>query len=72
MRLKLLAVHAHPDDESIGTGGTLALYSRRGVHVALVCATKGEEGELHGVDPSLDPAELRTMELEAACEGCLS
>jgi N-acetyl-1-D-myo-inositol-2-amino-2-deoxy-alpha-D-glucopyranoside deacetylase len=68
MRLKLLAVHAHPDDESIGTGGTLALYSRKGVHVALVCATRGEEGELQGVDPSQDPAELRSKELEAACK----
>jgi len=42
----LLAVLAHPDDESFGMGGTLALYAQRGVKVHLVCATRGEEGEI--------------------------
>ncbi len=42
----LLVVLAHPDDESFGTGGTLALYARRGVDVHLVCATRGEAGEM--------------------------
>lgn len=42
----LLAVLAHPDDESFGTGGTLALYSRQGVDVHLICATRGEVGEM--------------------------
>lgn len=42
----LLAVLAHPDDETFGTGGTLALYARRGVRVYLVCATRGEVGEM--------------------------
>ena len=42
----LLAVLAHPDDETFGTGGTLALYARRGVDVYLVCATRGEVGEM--------------------------
>jgi LmbE family N-acetylglucosaminyl deacetylase len=42
---RLLAVFAHPDDESFGPGGTLALYARRGVDVHLVCATRGEVGE---------------------------
>jgi LmbE family N-acetylglucosaminyl deacetylase len=41
---RLLAVLAHPDDESFGPGGTLALYARRGVEVHLVCATRGEVG----------------------------
>jgi LmbE family N-acetylglucosaminyl deacetylase len=41
---RLLAVLAHPDDESFGPGGTLALYARRGVEVHLVCATRGELG----------------------------
>jgi LmbE family N-acetylglucosaminyl deacetylase len=41
---KLLAVFAHPDDESFGIGGTLALYSRRDVEVSLICATRGEAG----------------------------
>jgi len=42
----LLAVLAHPDDETFGMGGTLALYARRGVEVHLVCATRGEVGEM--------------------------
>jgi N-acetyl-1-D-myo-inositol-2-amino-2-deoxy-alpha-D-glucopyranoside deacetylase len=46
----LLAVLAHPDDETFGTGGTLALYAQRGVDVFLVCATRGEVGD---VDPLL-------------------
>ena len=41
----LLAVFAHPDDETFGTGGTLAHYARAGVSVHLVCATRGEVGE---------------------------
>lgn len=44
--LTLLAVLAHPDDESFGMGGTLALYARRGVAVHLICATRGEVGEV--------------------------
>jgi len=42
---RLLAVFAHPDDESFGPGGTLALYARRGDEVHLICATRGEVGE---------------------------
>jgi LmbE family N-acetylglucosaminyl deacetylase len=42
----LLSVLAHPDDESFGMGGTLALYARRGVAVHLVCATRGEAGDV--------------------------
>lgn len=42
--LKLLAVLAHPDDESLGVGGTLAKYSAEGVETYLVCATRGERG----------------------------
>jgi LmbE family N-acetylglucosaminyl deacetylase len=41
----LLVCLAHPDDETFGMGGTLALYSRRGVKVHLVCGTRGEVGE---------------------------
>ena len=43
---KILVVLAHPDDETFGMGGTLALYARRGVSVYLVCATRGEVGEV--------------------------
>jgi LmbE family N-acetylglucosaminyl deacetylase len=64
----LLAVLAHPDDESFGMGGTLALYASRGVDVYLVCATRGEVGE---VAPEMlkgfnSIAELRESELRCA------
>ena len=42
----LLAVFAHPDDEVFGIGGTLARYAAEGVHVVLICATRGEVGEI--------------------------
>jgi N-acetyl-1-D-myo-inositol-2-amino-2-deoxy-alpha-D-glucopyranoside deacetylase len=63
-----LAVLAHPDDESFGMGGTLALYASRGVDVHLVCATRGEVGD---VAPDLlegfqSVAELRESELRCA------
>ncbi len=44
---RLLLVHAHPDDEVIGTGATIARYVAEGVHVTLVTCTLGEEGEIH-------------------------
>ena len=43
-KLSLLAIFAHPDDESCSPGGTLAKYADRGVEVTLVCATRGEGG----------------------------
>jgi LmbE family N-acetylglucosaminyl deacetylase len=42
--LKLLAILAHPDDESLGIGSTLAKYAAEGVETYLVCATRGERG----------------------------
>ena len=42
--LKLMAVLAHPDDESLGTGGILARYAAEGVATYLVTATRGEHG----------------------------
>ena len=64
----LLAVLAHPDDETFGMGGTLALYSRRGVDTYLICATRGEVGDM---DPELmrgydSIAERREAELRCA------
>ncbi|QGN46973.1 N-acetyl-1-D-myo-inositol-2-amino-2-deoxy-alpha-D-glucopyranoside deacetylase [Micromonospora sp. WMMC415] len=44
---RLLLVHAHPDDEAIGTGSTMAHYAAAGAHVTLVTCTLGEEGEIH-------------------------
>lgn len=46
--LRVVAVHAHPDDESISTGGALAHLSRRGADVLVVTCTLGEEGEVIG------------------------
>ena len=43
---RLLLVHAHPDDEAIPTGVTMARYADEGVHVCLVTCTLGEEGEI--------------------------
>jgi LmbE family N-acetylglucosaminyl deacetylase len=66
---KLMAIFAHPDDEG-AIAGTLAHYARQGVDVTLVCATKGEAGEIS--DSSLATpetlAEVRQKELETACE----
>jgi N-acetyl-1-D-myo-inositol-2-amino-2-deoxy-alpha-D-glucopyranoside deacetylase len=39
-------VHAHPDDETIGTGATMARYAAEGAHVTLITCTLGEEGEI--------------------------
>jgi N-acetyl-1-D-myo-inositol-2-amino-2-deoxy-alpha-D-glucopyranoside deacetylase len=43
---RLLLVHAHPDDETIGNGVTMARYAAEGAHVTLVTCTRGEEGEI--------------------------
>ena len=71
-RLTIMAVHAHPDDECMSTGGVLARYAREGLRTVLVTATPGEEGEV--VDPEMNPEEVkptlgnvRTAELECAC-----
>ena len=45
---RLLFVHAHPDDESLGTGATIAHYAARGANVRVVTCTLGEEGEVIG------------------------
>src|ERR687883_431231 len=65
----LLAVTAHPDDEVINMGGSIYLSAQAGCRVTLVCATRGEEGEI--AEPGLaTPANLgavREEELGAAC-----
>jgi N-acetyl-1-D-myo-inositol-2-amino-2-deoxy-alpha-D-glucopyranoside deacetylase len=71
MGRSLLLVHAHPDDESIGTGATMAKYAADGVRVTLVTCTLGELGEI--IPPDLRhllPDELgrhRIGELDRAC-----
>ncbi len=47
---RLLLVHAHPDDEAIPTGVTIAKYAAEGAHVTLVTCTRGEEGEIVAAD----------------------
>ena len=68
---RLLCVFAHPDDETLGAGSTLAKYAAAGVELYLVTATRGERG-WQG-DPSADPGpqalgEIRTAELLAAAQ----
>lgn len=70
MSKTLIAVLAHPDDESFGMGGTLALYAQKGYEVHLVCATLGEAGTvddeyLQGYDSI---AALREAELRCATQ----
>ena len=71
MERSLLLVHAHPDDESIGTGATMAKYAAEGARVTLVTCTLGELGEI--IPPDLHhllPDELgqhRVVELDRAC-----
>ena len=42
----IVAVFAHPDDETFGVGGVMAHYAEKGVPVTMVCATRGEVGEI--------------------------
>ncbi len=68
-----MAVLAHPDDESLGMGGTLAKYAREGVDVYLLTATRGDAGRFRGHVPG-DPqhpgrsalATIREAELRSA------
>lgn len=66
---RLLAIFAHPDDEVFSAGGVLRKYADEGVRTALVCATRGEAGQIS--DPSLaTPATLgqvREAELRESC-----
>jgi LmbE family N-acetylglucosaminyl deacetylase len=66
----ILAVLAHPDDESFGLGGTLALYAQKGYNTYLVCATRGEAGTVDAehLNGFKDTAELRTVELQRAAK----
>ncbi|HNT23177.1 MAG TPA: PIG-L family deacetylase [Anaerolineales bacterium] len=66
----LMAILAHPDDETFGTGGTLALYAERGVQVHLICATRGEAGEMDAdcLDGYQSIAERREAELRCATD----
>ena len=74
-QLTLMAVHAHPDDEAIGTGGVLARAASEGIRTVLVTCTNGELGDAPGgIKPGLDGhtgeevAVVRKRELEQACK----
>ena len=69
--LTLLAILAHPDDESMGVGGTLAKYASEGVETHLVCATRGEAGWFGPPDEYPGPfalGQIRERELSAATD----
>ena len=70
MTKTILAVLAHPDDESFGLGGTLALYASKGYDVYYVCATRGEAGTVDEIYMKgfKDTAEMRTDELMRAAK----
>jgi len=70
---RLMAVFAHPDDESLGVGGTLAKYAAEGVEISLVTATRGDAGRYNGLrggEPGHPGSEalgrIREAELRAA------
>jgi LmbE family N-acetylglucosaminyl deacetylase len=68
--LRLMCVLAHPDDESLGTGGLLARYAAEGVETYVVTATRGERGwDTSAADyPGLEGlGRIREAELRAAC-----
>jgi LmbE family N-acetylglucosaminyl deacetylase len=73
--LTLMAVHAHPDDESSSTGGVLARYADEGIRTVVVTCTNGELGDAPGgIKPGeaghdeAEVARIRLGELERACE----
>ena len=70
MAKTILAVLAHPDDETFGLGGTLALYAQRGYDTYYVCATRGEVGaaDEEFMKGFKDAAEMRTDELMRAAK----
>ena len=72
---KLMAVLAHPDDESLGVGGTIAKYAAAGVEVFLLTATRGEGGRYRGHRAgdvehpgALALGQIRERELRAAAD----
>ncbi len=69
--LRLLAILAHPDDESLGIGGTLAKYASEGIETHLVCATRGEAGWFGEPEDYPGPFEfgqIREQELRHAAD----
>src|SRR5437899_4253602 len=72
--LTLMAVHAHPDDESSSTGGVLARYAAQGVRTVVVTCTNGELGDGPGGvkpgEPGHDPEAVAATRLAELAESC--
>ena len=69
--LKLMCILAHPDDESLGTGGILARYAHEGVHTSLITATRGQRGWQGDKADNPGPdalGHIREAELRAAAD----
>src|SRR5689334_11448255 len=68
-KLRLMCILAHPDDESLGMGGTLAKYAEEGIETYLVTATRGERGRFGNAAVRPEPrvvGEVREAEVRAA------
>jgi LmbE family N-acetylglucosaminyl deacetylase len=70
--LRMLAVHAHADDETITMGGTLARCADRGIRTAVLCCTDGQLATIYAADMPEEETrprlgEIRREELRAAC-----
>ena len=63
-QLGLMCVHAHPDDETIGTGGVLLRAAAQGIRTAVVTCTGGERGEIHNMDEAENRPRLAQVRLE--------
>ena len=61
-RPTLMTVHAHPDDETIGTGGTMAKAVAEGKRVVLITGTRGEMGEARQIEGPHRQAEFAAFE----------
>ncbi len=72
----LLAIFAHPDDETFSLGGSIAKYAKAGWKIDLVCATRGDAGDLgpYVGNENVNLGNIRQKELEAAAQllGCHS
>ncbi len=62
---RILCVFAHPDDESFGPGGTIALWAKQGAEIHLLSATRGEAGQ--GPHPR-ETAQIRSEELKQSAK----
>lgn len=70
MYKRVLAIYPHPDDESFGKAGALALHAREGTDITLVCATLGQMGRRMGKPFFANREtlwEIRERELKDAC-----